>query len=607
MPSPWSRWPAAITPAESWPTAHSSSARLYWAILAAALYLALTVRICEPIAYWCLDFSLPVGSLLASMILFFVPLALLAMTGPFLVRVITSSVAGVGGNVGRLTSLSTLGSLGGTLLIGYLLIPLLPNSLTMYFTALALMLVCAGYFLFRRRLGPAVVVLLLALGSALGGKAYLGLTHHYTYAIELFRGNSHFGMLQVVDARESSYRMYLNDSLIQNTYDPDRKLSVSLFTYALSGLARAYTTNIADALCIGLGVGVVPMDFARQGARVDVVEINPAVVPVAVRFFDLQTNQLHLTLDDGRHFLNRCRKQYDTVILDAFLGDSSPSHLLTREAFAAIHRVLRPGGTLVINSFCSLEDGRDFFAASLNKTLQAVFRSVRAHSSGDGAIFFVASDRAPLEFVHPTRPRQHPSLRPPRSRGHLRQRGAALCRTRPRPHRRLQPRRVLRRPQPRGLPPPPGYGGTGNVSPPHSQTQKSKVRTWRRRNRPVPPPANPTTTPAKERLDTGTAWKKLLSVLSRAVPLSVSWRVLKHWFAPGSVLSRNPGLRDLPSRFFVLVPADGMPGKGAVAAETTNVLSFKSWDQLCEVSAPHFAVHRQGRHRSRDVLEPLWR
>ena len=54
----------------------------------------------------------------------------------------------MGGNVGRLTSIGTLGSLAGTLLIGYLLIPHLPNSLTMYFTALALMLVCAGYFLF---------------------------------------------------------------------------------------------------------------------------------------------------------------------------------------------------------------------------------------------------------------------------------------------------------------------------------------------------------------------------------------------------------------------------------------------------------------------------
>src|SRR5881396_3854598 len=125
--------------------------RLYWAILSAAIYLAITVLICEPVAYWCLDFNLAVGSLLASTILFFVPLALLAMTGPFLVRVITASVAGLGGNVGRLTAISTLGSFAGTLLIGYLMIPFLPNSVTMYATALGLMLTCLGYFALHRR------------------------------------------------------------------------------------------------------------------------------------------------------------------------------------------------------------------------------------------------------------------------------------------------------------------------------------------------------------------------------------------------------------------------------------------------------------------------
>src|SRR6266576_3661282 len=37
---------------------------LYWAILFAAAYLALTVAICEPVAYWCLDLKpLALGSL----------------------------------------------------------------------------------------------------------------------------------------------------------------------------------------------------------------------------------------------------------------------------------------------------------------------------------------------------------------------------------------------------------------------------------------------------------------------------------------------------------------------------------------------------------------
>src|SRR6185436_7547357 len=166
---------------------------------------------------------------------------------------------------------------------------------------------------------------------------------------EKFHGNSNFGMLQVFDMNESRY--YLNDYLVQNTYDPEEHQSTSMFTYMLHGLARVYSSNIQDVLCIGLGVGIVPMEFARDGARVDVVEINPAVVPVARQWFDLEPEKLNITIGDGRAFLNQCRQKYDAIALDAFLGESSPSHLMTREAFIAMRRVLQPGGVLVINSF----------------------------------------------------------------------------------------------------------------------------------------------------------------------------------------------------------------------------------------------------------------
>jgi spermidine synthase len=387
--------------------------RLYGAILAASAYLALTVLVCGPVAYWCLDFNLAVGSLLASTILFFVPLGLLAMTGPFLIRVITSSVAGLGGNVGRLTSVSTLGSFAGTMLIGYFAIPLLPNSFTMYVTAGTLLLVAAGYFLVCSRNLKALVPAILLLAFAIGLTSHRVWTRHYAWAVELFRGNSHFGELQVIDGREGSSRFYLNDNLVQNIYDPDRKQSKATFTYMLSALARAYTTNIQDVLCIGLGMGMVPMDFAKSGVKVDVVEINPAVLPVAQHYFDFHPEKCRITFDDGRHYLNRCRKKYDVVVLDAFLGDSSPSHLLTREAFASIRSVLRPGGTLVLNCFGELEDGRDFFATSLNQTLKAVFAGVRLHSVARGAIFFAATDHPIPAFAkEPDLTEVHPDVEP---------------------------------------------------------------------------------------------------------------------------------------------------------------------------------------------------
>ena len=375
--------------------------RLYWGILGAAIYLGLTVLIVQPVANWCLDFRLALGSLLASAFLFFVPLALLAMVGPFFVRVLTVAVSGVGGNVGRLTAVSTLGSFAGTVLIGYALIPFLANSTTMFITSGTLLAVAAGYFLLwgRKQTRLIAVTGAIVLGLSFGA---VGVAKdrpiHSAVWHEVYRANSNFGRLQVFDMNGDGRRYYLNDYLIQNTYDRDNQESISIFTYALHDLARGYRPDIKDALCIGLGVGIVPMKLAQEGASVDVVEINPAVVPLGEGFFGLQTNLIHLTLDDGRHFLNRCTNRYDAIVLDAFLGDSSPSHLMSREAFTAMRRLLKPGGVLVMNTFGDTDTGADFFAASLDKTLQAVFRSVRIHAAGNGNIFFAASQQEHMQL-----------------------------------------------------------------------------------------------------------------------------------------------------------------------------------------------------------------
>jgi len=377
--------------------------RIYGAIIIAAAYLALCIPFVENVAYGFLKFDLAVGSLLASAFLFFIPLSLLAMVGPFFIRVLTSSVSGVGGNVGRLTSISTLGSFAGTVLIGYVIIPYLPNSTTMYLTSLLLMTISAVYFFAwgrtsGDRTASAAAVLIVA------GLGYAGMraeARQSSSTIELFRGNSNFGLLQVIQHKNNSQRFYLNDYLTQNTYDTNEQKSISMFTYMLRDLARAYAPRVDEVLCIGMGIGIVPMDFARDGAKVDVVEINPSVVPLAVEFFNFETGKVNLTIADGRNFVNRSTKQYDAIILDAFLGDSCPSHLMTREAFAGIHRVLKPEGVLVINTFADPDLKEDFFSASLYKTLTNTFTSVRLHHGRNGNSLFVASPRPELAILHP--------------------------------------------------------------------------------------------------------------------------------------------------------------------------------------------------------------
>ena len=384
-----------------------SLGRLYGAILLAAIYLCFSVLAVRPVAYWCLDFKLALGSLLASAFLFFVPLSLLAMVGPFFVRVLTVSVTGVGGNVGRLTALGTIGSFIGTILIGYVLIPFFPNSYTMFFTALLLMLVAAGYFFIWGKSSDQKIGTALGVGAGLilGAMGVANNLHeHPAGLVERFRGNSNFGLLQVMDTESGSRRYYLNDFLTQNLYDPAQKKSVALFTYMLHGLSRAYTKKIDSALCIGMGMGIVPADLVREGVKVDLVEINPAVVAVAEKYFDFNPEGCRLVIGDGRQFVNRATNKYDAILLDAFLGDSSPSHLMTREAFDSMRQLLRPGGVLVINSFVDFRTGHDFFGASLAKTLQSVFKSVRIHAAARddlANVFFVASDQPELKLITP--------------------------------------------------------------------------------------------------------------------------------------------------------------------------------------------------------------
>src|SRR5262245_7071665 len=213
--------------------------RIYAALLVAAGYLCLTVAIREPVAMGCLQFSLPVGSLLASAFLFFVPLSLLAMVGPFFIRVLTQSLASVGGNIGRLSAISTLGSVLGTVLIGYVLIPFLRNSVTMYITALTVALLSVTYFLIwgRRTEDKTAAVVAALVAGAVGLGAVRAEEWESKEYDELFHGNSDFGELQVLQSKNSARRLYLNDYLTQNTYDAAEKKSGSMFTYMLHGLA----------------------------------------------------------------------------------------------------------------------------------------------------------------------------------------------------------------------------------------------------------------------------------------------------------------------------------------------------------------------------------
>jgi spermidine synthase len=209
---------------------------------------------------------------------------------------------------------------------------------------------------------------------------------------EIHRANTNFGVLEVVRSKRDGTLHLLNDFVTQNDYDPVTKKGISMFSYALEGLAISYTPQVKKVLCIGLGAGLISMNFANKGVEVDAIEINPEMPRIAEKYFNADLTKIHLTIGDGREYLNRSQKKYDTVIVDAGIGATMPSHLFTQETFFQAKRILNPYGTLVINVLGWLDEGKDAFAASIEKTLRTVFQSVRIHEAGNGNLFFVASD-----------------------------------------------------------------------------------------------------------------------------------------------------------------------------------------------------------------------
>ena len=138
--------------------------------------------------------------------------------------------------------------------------------------------------------------------------------------------------------------------------DPDR-LVLPYAPMAFTGLA--VKPDPARVLIIGLGGGTLADVFAAlfPGIEIDAVEIDPAVVTMARRYFGFAERPgTTVHVRDARVFVRRALrgdKRYDYIVLDAFNGDYIPEHLMTREFLEECRELLNDDGVLVANTFSS--------------------------------------------------------------------------------------------------------------------------------------------------------------------------------------------------------------------------------------------------------------
>ncbi len=306
-------------------------------------------------------FGTMLAPLLGSLLLFAYPIFVLGCITPLAIHEACEGGKQVAGKAGLLYAISTVASIAGTLAAGFVILPSL--GLTLLFALLgACTLLACGLFSKSR------LLLLLPAAILLAAWFY----PHSPSAI--YEADSPYYHLRVV--QQGDVRSLLLDA---DTHSSARLGSTDLvYSYTiLQSASLRLSPNPKRVLFLGLGGGSMPEYFlANSDAAIDIVEIDPKVVEVSVRYFGLPESggRLSIHTQDARQFLLSSNEKYDIIVLDAYSSHYSvPSHLLTSEFFALASSRLDENGIASINLISPPGDG---LAPHVLSGMQGSFASV---------------------------------------------------------------------------------------------------------------------------------------------------------------------------------------------------------------------------------------
>ncbi len=362
-------------------------------LLVAGVWVLAVPWLKGPLVHVATAAGLRAAVLIAAILLFFVPLLLLGMVGPYAIRLASRNLEEVGRVSGDLFAVSTLASVLAAVATGFWLVPVLGVTRLLLVVAVALFVAAALARTGGAHAGaPATLLALLGIGLA----AASWLRPAPLVPGVLAKEESPYAELRVVE--HHGFRYLLIDGGTHTVFDAETSLPRQAYVYAAE-IAADIVGKSGRLLLLGLGGGGMAEIFARRGWSVDAVEIDPNVPDLARRWFGLKPQHARVVVDEGRRYLRRSTDRYDVILFDAFGSGAIPFHLVTREAFADAKARLLPNGVLAVN--VETVGWQDPLAHALVATLKTQFAHVVALPTAEpqnqlGNVILMASDR-PLE------------------------------------------------------------------------------------------------------------------------------------------------------------------------------------------------------------------
>ncbi len=149
-------------------------------------------------------------------------------------------------------------------------------------------------------------------------------------------------------------------------------VSLAEYVHALYGLIRQ--SRAQRIALIGCGGGTLANMLYQKGASLVAVDIDPAAFVIARDYFHMPA-AIEQHTGDGAEFLNGTRQRFDAIVLDAYMGEQIPAHLLSPDFFASVKARLRPRGLVLLNLIVA--DDEDPWPHDIGAKLKILFRHVR--------------------------------------------------------------------------------------------------------------------------------------------------------------------------------------------------------------------------------------
>jgi predicted membrane-bound spermidine synthase len=346
-------------------------ATIHWVLLVASVFLMFMHFSSQRLTLAFLEMDMRIAIVLVSVLFILPPLLFLGMVSTLLIRYLTAKVDNAGATTGKVFTLSSASGIIALPIMGFIIIP--KFGLTVPSIIIGLLV---GIIPFVKLLAQKKYIVLLFLVFILISFSQRMVASSSPDVEVKYYSEGLLGQVLVADVFKNGVGDKTNDRMLfinrmgQSGIDLNTNSSKWVYFIFASSVASKLPEN-SKALLLGLGGGVMGNDLQNNlKFTVDAVELDERMVKVSLKYFSLNPD-VHIIIDDARHYLETTTKTYDLIVIDVFRGEVQPPHVLSLECFKKAKSLLNKNGFIVINF-------NGFINGDIGKPGRSVYATLRA-------------------------------------------------------------------------------------------------------------------------------------------------------------------------------------------------------------------------------------